>query len=1697
MDATLSISNYSEFDKIHEGPAVALFRGLRNNDRTPVVIKVTRGEHPHPRELARLRHEHAILRMLDGPGVIKAHALIRHGAGLALILEDTGGESLALRLRRGPLELRACLDIALALARILDGVHARGVIHKDVNPNNVLVGERPSDVRLIDFGIATLLSHESPPAGGHAFIEGTLSYIAPEQTGLLRRTVDSRADLYSLGATIYEMLTGAPPFDEQDPIDLVHSHAARVPVPPHERRRGIPDAVSAIVMKLLAKAAEDRYQQAAALAADLSRCVAALDAGGDIEAFELGRRDIRDTLTIPEKLYGREAEVATLLATFDRMSRGGAEIVLLAGAAGVGKSVLVQEVQRTLAFRGGQLVAGKFDALRRDMPFSAFTQIFRELVKGVLSEPPERFAERRLALLAALGEGGALLIDLVPELERVIGPQPAAPPAGPVEAQNRLGMLMQSFVRALSGPQRLLVFFIDDLQWADAASLWLMRLLTTDPAGSAVVLMGAYRDTEVDDTHPLRMTLSEIRKQGVIVTELAIRPLDEGSVVRLLGDTLPRSDSGRLQTLAGQLGAKTGGNPFFLSQLLHALHRDGLFRVDRAEGKWTWDDAEIAAAPIADNVADLMAARLGQLDLRAQQIVSIAACVGREFDLATLQAIAGEPPGRVAASLWPALQEGFIVPLDQDYLLLPTSEDGEVPSVASGFETTDGTAMDGDTAINARYRFLHDRVEQAAYALAPAEIRGGVHLRIGRRLRRALGEGARPEELFDAARQLNAGAEHLQDAEERRAVARLNLQAGRAAKGQGAYSEAAAFLAAGFALVHDEGWVDEDNLTFSLVRDQAECEATAGRSAQADALIDLILARAGRAWQRADAYGVRAIMYTSLGRFSEAMDAGRAGLALLGVDLPLTPEEAEENATREAEQIDRLLADGGAGALLASPELKDPEELAAARILPDLLVPAYCIDIRFWKLVLATQTLRGMTRGHCGPTAQSYVSYGFYLAGALGRYAESRLFGEVGLKLAEAHGDPALLCKVTQSFATFAGYAHPLRRVVPHFARARQLSLQSGELVYGSFACVFVPVTLFRLGEPLDVVTAEARRSNAILKRIQNPMSSAQLLAVQQAIACMRGDTESPTSFSDGAFDEGAWVAGLDPVMMGFVRVLYFTYKTLTLFLHDRPEAALPLIESAEEGAGAVVGHHWPTDLPFYTGLVLAAVHPAASTEERPRLLERLARYRDKLSSLADACPQNTAHRHALVAAEIARLEGRPGEAMDAYEQAIALAGKHGFPQDEAIANELYGLFFLGRGQSKNARTYLTEAHYGYLRWGATIKVAQLERKHRALLSAPDLPPAPAVGMGSTTLSIRSTVGKLLDLTTAVRAAQALSGEIVLDQLIERLMRIILANAGAERGFLILDRGGTWVVEARFQVSPDLVESRLDTPLEARADLAQSIVRYVARTQEPLVLENAARDPRFAADPHVRSAAPQSVLAVALIHQGRCRGVLYLEHNRTAGAFAEERLEFLQMLCAQAVISIENAMLYERLQSVSAELRELNQHLEQGIARRTEELSAANERLERELEERAQAETARAALQEEVIQMQSARLEELSMPLIPITEEILVLPLIGTMDTQRAEAMMQAVLHGAQQHRTRTVIIDVTGMKRVDARAAGALLQSASALRLIGAEVVLTGMRPDFARAIVDLDLDLAALVTKGTLQSGIAYAMGRARRRG
>lgn len=1689
----LNLARYSSLSMIHNGAVMALYRGVRESDGGPVVIKVTKGERPHPRALASLRHEHAILRAIDWPGVIKAYELAPCGPGLALVLEDTGGEAVSDRLRGGALDLRACLGIAHALATILAGVHAQGVIHKDIKPANIVVGARPADVLLIDFGIATLLSQESHPTGKVTLIEGTIPYMAPEQTGLLNRAIDSRTDLYSLGVTIYEMLTGARPFEEEDLTDLMHSHAARMPAPPHERRAGIPLEVSAIVMKLLAKSAEDRYQQAAALAEDLSTCLAALDRRGKIELFELGRRDIRDKLSIPQKLYGREAELAALVAAFDRASGGRPELVLVAGAAGAGKSMLVQEVQSVVAVRGGQFVAGKFDPLRRDVPFTAFTQAFRELTKRLLSEPAESLEAHRAALLDALGGNGALLMDLLPELELVIGPQPAVPPAGPTEAQNRLGLLMQSFVHAFCSPSRPLVFFIDDLQWSDAASLWLLRLLTTDPEGRYIALVGAYRDSEVDGAHPLRGMLGEIRKQGVNPTEIAIGPLDQRSILTILGETLQRSEPERLEVLAGQLFAKTGGNPFFLSQTLLALHREGLLRLDRSEGKWTWSDAEIAAAPIADNVADLMAARLEQLEPRTRRLISMAACVGHVFDLAILQAIAKERRDSLAATLWPALREGLIVPLDEDYLLLPTSEDPG--ALGEGRESAE---------INARYRFLHDRVEQAAYSLAPTEARAEIHLQIGRRLLPgALGEGARPEEVFEAAHQLNAGAAHLSDHEERRRVARLNLSAGRMARAQGAYGEAAAFLAAGIEQAAEQGWDDDYDLTFELHRGQAECEYQAGRAGQANALIDRILERARSPWQSAQAYGLRVIMCASLARFSEAMDAGRAGLSLLGIELPRTPEEADASSGRDTEEIERILADRGLSSLLASRAVKDPEQLSAAQILVDLLVPSYNVDIRFWKVVLTRQTLLGMTRGHCGATAQSYVSYGFYLAGALGRYAESLIFGELGLKLAEGHDDPALLCKVAHSFATFAGYGQPLRQVLPHFMRARQLSLPSGELIYGSFACVFVPVTLFRLGEPLDAVSAEVQRSSAILKRIQNPMSSAQLLAMQQVAACLRGDTESPASWSDSTFDEQAWVDSLDPGAMAFVRVLYFTYKTLTLFLHDRPDAALLLIESAEQSAGAAFGHHWPTDLPFYASLALAAFYPESTPDQKPRILEQLTRYRAKLSALADACPENTGHRHALVTAELARLEGRIGEAMDGYEQAITLAGKQGFRHEEAIANERYALFFLARGQTKNARAYMTDAHYGYLRWGAAVKVAQIERKYPNLLPTPEEEDAKVKSLHGTTASSMSTVRKLLDLTTAVRATQALSTEIVLDKLVQRLMRIVLAHAGAQRGFLVLERGGGWVAEARFQVSPDLVESGLNTPLEAREDLAQSVVRYVARTHEPLVINSASSDPRFANDPYVRASSPQSVLAIALLHQGRCRGVLYLEHNRAVGAFTEERLELLQMLCAQAVISMENAVLYDSVSSVSAALRELNQHLEREIARRTEEISVANERLqranerlERELEERAQTERARAALQEEVIRMQSALLEELSTPLIPITGEIMVLPLIGTIDARRAEALMQAVLQGSQQHKARVVIIDVTGMKKVDAHVAGTLLQTARALRLIGSEVVLTGMRPDVARTLVELGVHLGALVTRGTLQSGIAYAMGHARLR-
>jgi predicted ATPase/GAF domain-containing protein len=1309
----------------------------------------------------------------------------------------------------------------------------------------------------------------------------------------------------------------------------------------------------------------------------------------------------------------------------------------------------------------------------------------------------------KAALAEALGTNGQLLIDLIPELLLVIGPQPPAAAAGAAEAQTRLSVAIQRFVRVFCAASHPLVIFIDDLQWADSASLWLLRSLLTDPECRHLLVLGAYRDSEVDEAHPLKGALHELHKQGIEPSEITIAPLELSSVRILLAETLREGQSERVSALAAQVVAKTQGNPFFLSQFLMELHRSKLLELDRRKGRWEWDPAAIASAPVTENVVDLMASRIRLLEPGTQRLVSLAACVGHQFDLLTLATIADMSPACTAAALWPALRETLLVPIGLDYRLLPAAD------AMDELEAPPSTEPSAELDVS--YRFLHDRVQQAAYSLIRPEDREEVHLRIGRRLRKAFPDEPRAEALFELIRHLNAGAPRIVDRDERIDLARLNASAAKAAKASAAYASAESFCAAGVAALDERSWDELYDLTFTLHRERAECEFMAGHLQQAEAHVEELLAHIRLNWQRGDVFGLRTTLYTTQGRFSEAVAAGRQGLSLLGIDMPTTREEAETAFAEELAAVDRILAGRAIESILDAPVLTDPERQTILRILAELMLPVYMSAPHLYSFVMAKSAHLSLLYGNFPTCATIYVCYGFFLAGVLGRYAESLRFGKLALAIVEKFDAKDLATVVYFTFGYYFSFGMPMREAAGHFVRVQQLGFESGDFVRASSAFSDHTVLQFRLGSPLDRVRDEVERAHAALQRHGFTVSGNQLVAIRQTVACLQGETAGPTSLSDDGFNEDEWLKRIDDTGLVLNRHYYHLCKLQLLFLHGDIPGALAMVEGAERTTEVAQGQHWTTELPFWAALVRAALYPTTPVEEQPRLRELLAEHHKRLVAFADGCPENARHQQMLVAAEIARIEGRPSDAMEYYEQAIALAQRHGLPNHEALANELYARFHQARGQTKVAQVYMTEAHYGYVRWGAVLKASQLKKAYPSLLPPParfTSHESPATAAASVTSGTASTM--LVDVTAALRAAQAISSEIILDRVILRVMRIVLANAGAERGFLILNRRDELVVEAFLRVAPDEVQVGLSTPLESRADLAQSVVQLVARTSEPVVLNDASRDPRFAGDGHIVAAQPKSLLCIALTHQGRVLGVLYLENNVTQGAFTEGQIELLQMLCAQAAIALENSFLYAHVQDVGKQLQQANEHLESQVAQRTEELRSANddlqsrtdelrlanERLQHELVEREKAELSRVALQEDVIRMQSEMLEELSTPLIPISDQVLVLPLIGTVDARRAERMLTTILNGVQSRGVRVVIIDITGLKQVDTQVANTLMHTASALRLLGAEVVITGMRAEVARVVVGLGVNLGTLVTHSTLQRGIVYAGGHAVRR-
>jgi PAS domain S-box-containing protein len=1415
----------------------------------------------------RLEHEYALKPELDAEWAARPVALTHDNGRKTLVLEDPGGTPLDQLLGRS-LDVSDFLRIAIPLARALRHVHERGLIHKDIKPENILVESASRGAWLMGFGIASRVLRERQAPEPPETITGTLAYMAPEQTGRMNRSVDSRSDLYALGVTFYELLTGALPFTAADPIELIHCHIAREPVPPHELASALPAPLSMIVMKLLAKTAEERYQTAAGVEADLRKCLTAWMSFGRIDPFPLGLQDASDQLMIPEKLYGRDVEIATLLAAFDRVVKhGGSEFVLVSGYSGIGKSSVVNELHKVIVLPRGIFISGKFDQRLRDTPHATLAQAFQGLLQQLLNGQANDIAFWRNAIKEAVGNQGRLLTDLIPNLVRLIGPQPTVAVLSPVDAQLRFQTVFQRFVGVFARAEHPLVIFVDDLQWLDPATLTLIEYLLLHPDTRHLLLIGAYRDNEVDSAHPLMLKLEDLRKAGAKVDQIVLGPLSIGDINQLLCDTLRRSPD-EMRPFAELVHSRSGGNPFFAGQFLTSLVEERLIEFDPLSRSWTWDLDAIVDKRFSDNPVDLMIGRLRRLAPEAQEALKLLACLGSHADFATLAKLRGESVEAIHASFRDAVRAGVAVPREGSY------------------------------------RFFHDRVQEAAYALIPTEGRAELHLRVARLLIAETAQERVAEKIYDLVNQLNLGSTLIFEWPEKVRAAEFNFVAGRKAKASTAYAAASTYLAAGITVLAADGWQRSYDLTLALFLERTECEILNSNLEQAAGLVEVLLIKARSKIDSAEICRLRIMLQLRQGNYAPAVGTALECLRTFGVDLPDSP--TPEQMRTEYEEMRRALGERSIESLVDLPMMDDPEMQAVMKLFSGLGNLAYHADLDLYQMISCCMVKLSCRHGTSEYSAIGYGAIAIVLGPAFHRFADGEAFARLAVAVADRYGFTAQKAGAHFLMQMAVLWTRPIEDALTCLEAAIRSVAETGEMVYACWNRQHRLTDLMARGDPLDQVWLESVSALDFVRKYK--FGQLVILSIQGFVQSLRGAAGSGAPLNEAELEARVLRGGV-PLVACFHWILQLQRH----FLLGNAERALEFAAKAKPILWSARPNLQSMDYCFYHSLAIAAVFPAPSSERRAGLREDFIAHLRSFQRWAESCPATFAHKHALISAEWARLEGRDIEAMPLYEQAIRSAAERGFLQDQALAGELAARFYRLRGLEKVADAYLDEARDCYVRWGAWAKVAQLDKSHPRFRQQASLAAKPTI----------ETSVERLDLATVIKMSEAVAGEIVLERLIETLMIIAVEHAGADRGLLILPHGGQYQIEAEARSGRDGVRVRLlGTPVTP-PELPVLVLEQVIRTESQVILDDARGENVFAEDEYIGRKQARSLLCLPLLKQAELIGVLYLENSLASHVFTPGRIAVLKLLASQAAIALENARLYSDVAEREAKIRRL------------------------------------------------------------------------------------------------------------------------------------------------------------------------------
>ncbi len=1274
------LSGYDVVEKLQHNSKSTVYRATQNsgdfaNHPRSVVIKLLSTEYPSYQDLINFRHQYTIAKDLDIPGVLRLYSLEEHDRGYALVMEDCGG--IALDQYQQHLVLADILEIGIQLAKTLQSLGKHQIIHKDIKPANILIHPSTKQIKLIDFSIASLLPRETQKIVNPQLLEGTLAYLSPEQTGRMNRRIDYRSDFYSLGITLYELLTGRLPFVTEDPIDLIDCHLSQTAVFINLVKPEVPAVVAQIVAKLMAKNAEDRYQSAQGLQHDLTNCLYQWQTTRSIAQFEIAQQDRSDRFVIAEKLYGRTTEVQSLLAAFSRVSQGQTEMILVAGFSGIGKTAVINEIYKPITKQQGYFIEGKYDQFNRRRPFHGFFQAFRDLIRQLLSEGEQQQANWKNQILAALGENGQVLVDVIPELKQIIGSQPPIREIEGTASQQRFNLAFQKFIEVFTTTEHPLVIFLDDLQWADAASLKLMQLLMTGQG--YLLLLGAYRDNEVSSSHLLMLEIEKMQRAEVIVQTITLAPLTFLDTNQLIADTLHCSIE-RAQSLTELVDRKTKGNPFFVTQFLKSLQADGHIKFNR-RGYWECDMAKIQTLSVTDDVVELMATQLQRLPIMAQQIFKLAACVGNQFDLETLVVISEQPQLIATDALWQGLQAGLILPTSQVYKF---------------FQSDTSQRFASEQPVNSTYQFLHDRVQQAAYSLIPEQQKQQTHLQIGRLLLANNSDQQRREKLFEIVNHFNLAVELIKEPIEREMLVRLNLQAAQKAKAATAYSAAYNYAQVGVQLL--EGWSQQYNLALALHEILAEVAFLNGNFAAVPALAKIVLKQARTTIDRVKTYEIIIQFHTIQKQHQQAIDSGREVLQQLGINLTSRPSKI--SLFQELLKTKFALRNKSLEVLQGLPEMVLPEKVAALKILDLLQMPAYLSDQKLL-VVLATAGVRITLKHGNSPMAASFYAHYCMALSSLGELDKSYQIGQLAMVLVDRYQNLAVTAKVKVIIPWFSQpWRQELRNSIPVMDESIRAAQESCNLTFLGVSAGMSMLTRFFAGIPLDEIVSKMTEMEQVIIQSKDESSQLYFALLRQTIMNLHERSGSANTIMTSKGQESSFLS----TMYGFRTFSAYIFADIPTALKY---ANAQLLYESPQTTGMTKIQIW-----LFDALTRLAAYFESDPIEQKQLMKQVLINQQNLLKRAKLMPGNFQHKVDLIEAERCRVIGDFNSAMEMYDRAIFGAKAHKYLPEEAIANELAAKFYLSQENEQLAVAYLQKAYYCYARWGAAAKIDDLEQRY-------------------------------------------------------------------------------------------------------------------------------------------------------------------------------------------------------------------------------------------------------------------------------------------------------------------------------------------------------------------------------------------------